>query len=41
MFDYEKENDNAENKKDDEKQEKIILKILQIIIGVIMAAFHI
>lgn len=40
LFDYEKE-DNLESKNKDEKNGKIVLKILQIVIGAIMALFHI
>ncbi|WP_312390065.1 hypothetical protein [Chryseobacterium sp.] len=40
LFDYEKE-DTLESKDKDEKNGKIVLKILQIVIGAIMALFHI
>ncbi len=42
LFDYEKENEKQESSKtDDEKDGKLLLKILQIVIGIIMGAFHI
>ena len=41
LFDYDKENEITESsKKDEEKDGKLLLKILQIVIGIIMGAFH-
>lgn len=41
LLEDEVQNVKIETKKDEEKEGKVILKILQIVIGIIMAAFHI
>ncbi|WP_326984278.1 hypothetical protein VUJ46_07025 [Chryseobacterium sp. MYb264] len=41
LLEEEIKNVNIETKKDDEKEGKLLLKVLQIVIGIIMAAFHI